>query len=236
MISETRAKLLGMLPDKLMIYLVNKTFDRYLKKYATIKCEGKENLTGIKRPVIFICNHLSNSDALIMHKVLQGEDVTYVAGIKLSQNKVTSVEMKVAKTIPIKPNSADKEAISKIIKTLKGGTNIFIFPEGTRSRNAKMLEAKKGIVLIARMAKVPVVPMCIFGSEKFLPINDEDMGKEEFHSADITVKIGKPMELPEKLENENKHEYEERASYYFMKNIADLLPEEYRGFYGEKHN
>lgn len=49
------------------------------------------------------------------------------------------------------------------------------------------------------MAKVPVVPMCIFGTEKFLPINDKDMGKEEFHSADITVRIGKPLELLKSL-------------------------------------
>lgn len=47
------------------------------------------------------------------------------------------------KNIAVKPNTADKEAITTMIKTVKNGENILIFPEGTRSRTGAMIEGKR---------------------------------------------------------------------------------------------
>lgn len=97
-----------------------------------------------------------------------------------------------------------------------------------------MLEAKKGIIFFQRMTRVPVVPIGMTGTEKFLPINDEDMGVEKFQYADIHVNFGRPIyydDLPPKNDGEDKHSYEKRLTDYLMYKIADLLPKEYRGFY-----
>lgn len=232
MISPSMVKLITCLPKGLVSFVSRKVLMGYIKKYANIRINGLENLDGCKKPILFICNHLSNSDALVIDNILKNQDITFVAGVKLNSTPLTSLGMSITKTIGIKPNTADKEAISNIIKTLKKGNNILIFPEGTRSRTTSMIEAKKGVVLIQRLSKATVVPLGLVGTEKFLPINDSDMGSEEFQYADITLNIGNPIDnVPKKEKDEDKHDYEERITKFFMESIAALLPESYQGVY-----
>lgn len=231
MISPGMSRLVGMLPDSLIKFLANKILYGYIKKYANIKVEGRSNLSGIKKPMLFICNHLSNSDALVLNTVFKEQELAFVAGVKLTGNVLTNLGMHITKTINIKPNAADKDAISNVVKHLKAGNNVLIFPEGTRSRTASMQEAKKGIVLIQRLSKATVIPVGLSGSEKLLPINDKDMALEDFHYADVTVNIGKPLEIPPKGKEEDRRDYDERVLSIMMKGIAQLLPESYRGVY-----
>lgn len=233
MLSPTFVKVVNMFPESLILKITEIIVNRYLKKYANIKVEGFENIDKAKGTKIFICNHLSNSDGLVLNKLLREKyDPTFVAGVKLSNDPITNLGVKMVKTINIKPNSADKEAITKIVKLVKGGENLVIFPEGTRSRTGAMIEGKKGILLIARLTKAEIIPMGMTGTEKLLPIaKDGDMGGEKFNYADVHIKIGEPILLPAKNKDEDKHEYDERCMNYIMKSIANLLPEEYRGVY-----
>ncbi|MFL0246537.1 lysophospholipid acyltransferase family protein [Candidatus Clostridium stratigraminis] len=232
MISPKITKLLDYLPEGL-VNVVSKTIvNIIIKRYTTIETKGIENLNNIKKPVIFISNHLSNSDALILDKVLKDQDVTYVAGIKLTQNSTTNIGVRLVKTTVLKPNSADKDGLTKIINIVKKGGSILLFPEGTRSRSGSMIEAKKGLLLIARVTKVPIIPIGIYGTEKFLPINDSgDMAAESFHHAKIGVTIGEQMTIEEKEEGEDKASYEKRALTTLMQGISTLIPESYRGVY-----
>ncbi|WP_097026538.1 lysophospholipid acyltransferase family protein [Clostridium peptidivorans] len=231
MISPLAVKIISKLPKSMVCFLAKRIINRCMNKYADIEVTGMENLKDIKKPIIFICNHLSNSDALVLMEVFKEQDLTFVAGAKLSDNPLTNLGISIAKTITIKPNTADKDALSSIIKMLRAGNNILIFPEGTRSRTASLIEAKKGIVLIQRLSKAIVVPVGMWGTEKLLPINDQDMGSEKFHHAKVRINIGKPVDIPVKDKEEDKHDYEERILTYFMKSIAALLPENYRGIY-----
>lgn len=232
MISPKITKLLNYLPEGLVNIVSRKIVNIIIKRYTTLEIKGIENLNNIKKPVIFICNHLSNSDALILDKVLKDQDVTYVAGIKLTQNSTTNIGVRLVKTTVLKPNTADKDGLTKIINIVKKGGNILLFPEGTRSRSGNMIEAKKGLLLIAKVTKAPIIPIGIYGTEKFLPINDTgDMAAESFHHAKIGVTIGKQMTLEAKEEGEDKASYENRALTTLMKGISNLIPESYRGVY-----
>ncbi|KOR25598.1 lysophospholipid acyltransferase family protein [Clostridium sp. L74] len=231
MISPRMTKIIGHMPKGLLKFLSQKILNSYMNKYANLSINGKENLENINKPIIFISNHLSNSDALIINKVLKDQDITFIAGIKLKDNSLTKLGLEITKTIPIKPNTADKEAIYSIVKTLKAGNNILIFPEGTRSRTAKLMEPKKGVILIQKLSKATIVPLGISGTEKLLPINEKDMALERFQYADVTINIGKALEIPKKDKEESKHEYEDRIMNYFMGQIAKLIPKEYRGIY-----
>mgnify|MGYP001283821304 CR=1 FL=1 len=230
MISPSMSKFIGCLPKGLIRFLANKILYGYVDKYAVIKVEGMENIKNIDKPMLFICNHLSNSDALILNKVFKDQNLTFVAGVKLNNNPLTNLGMEITKTINIKPNTADKEAISNIVNCLREGNNILIFPEGTRSRTGKMNEAKKGIVLIQRLSKANIIPVAMWGSEKLLPIN-KDMERESFNHAEVNLSIGKPIVLEPRLKEEDRREYDEKAMITYMKGIASLLPDEYRGVY-----
>ena len=97
MISSRTAKLIGYLPKGMLKYVSKKVVDRYLNKYANITVLGKDNIENIKEPVIFIGNHLSNSDGLVLQKVLRDKNVTFVAGMKLSNNPLTNIGMSIVK-------------------------------------------------------------------------------------------------------------------------------------------
>lgn len=223
--------LLNILPSNVSHKLTRKYVQSNIKKYGNLKVEGFEKIKNIEGPIIFIANHLSNSDGLIINEILYGTNTTFVAGVKLADNDFTNKGIGYVKTIPIKPNSADKDAINKIVQTLKRGENIMIFPEGTRSRTGKMIEAKKGLLLIAKLSKAKIVPIGITGSEKFLPINDKDMGEEKFSKANVIVRFGDYFYMPEKNKDEDKNEYTERALREVMVKVAELVPKEYRGVY-----
>ena len=194
MISTAAAKIINILPDNLAKCISKKLVDKYLKKYASIDVEGSENLKGIKKPTIIISNHLSNSDGLVLDKALKEIDPTFVAGVKLSDNAVTSIGMYVIKTTSIKPNTADQDGLKKVIRLAMQGESLLLFPEGTRSRVGSLIEARKGILLIARMTGAPIVPVGLYGTEKLLPINKGgDMSAETFHNADVHINIGKTI-------------------------------------------
>lgn len=232
MLNNTTATLISLLPTGFVTFISRKVVEGYLKKYATISINGKEKLDKIKKPTIFICNHLSNSDGLVLDKVLKSVDPTFVAGVKLSDNKVTNIGVNVIKTTNIIPNTSDREGLKRVIKLVKSGESLLIFPEGTRSRVGSLIQARRGILLIARMTGAPIVPLALHGTEKLLPINKEgNMSAETFHHAKVEVTIGDQYDLPKKQEGQDKKVYEEELLNHMMKSIATLLPEDYRGVY-----
>jgi 1-acyl-sn-glycerol-3-phosphate acyltransferase len=218
--------LINYLPEPLTIRIAKIYLDAKIKKYARINVTGLEHLNGLTRPCLFICNHLSNADGLILDRVFKQENLTFVAGKKLGQNSYTNLGLKIVKTIPIMPNTPDRAAIKKVVDTVRDGNSVLVFPEGTRSRNSKLQPGKRGILLFARMTGVPIVPVAISGTEKLLPIN-EDMGREKFFRADVNVNIGSSFTLPERETGADKEEWNEACMNRIMTGIARLLPEEY---------
>lgn len=232
MIVAITARLINLLPKKMTNYISNIIVNKYLSKYANINVVGSENLKGVETPTIFVCNHLSNSDGLVLAQALKEINPTFVAGEKLSNDAVTNIGVNVVKTTNIKPNTTDKEGIKKLIKLIDENESLLIFPEGTRSRSGSLIEGKKGILLIARMAKAPIVPIGLYGTERLLPISKEgEMSKEKFNYADVHIKIGAQFKLPKKGAEHSKKDYKDYALDYIMRRIAELLPEDYRGIY-----
>ncbi|MBU3137421.1 1-acyl-sn-glycerol-3-phosphate acyltransferase [Clostridium gasigenes] len=233
MLSPIVVKVMKMLPESLLVKFTKIAVNRYLKKYGSFDVQGLENIEKVKGAKIFISNHLSNADGLVIDMLLRKKyDPTFIAGAKLSDDPVTNLGTRLVKNIQIKPNTADKDAITNMVKLIKSGQNMVMFPEGTRSRGKSMIEAKKGILLISRLTKAPIVPIALWGTEKLLPINEGGtMADETWKHADVHVRIGEPITLPVKPADEDKKEFEKKSMDYVMKSIANLLPEEYRGVY-----
>jgi 1-acyl-sn-glycerol-3-phosphate acyltransferase len=177
---------------------------------------------------------LSNADGVTLEHVLRPRRVYFMAGVKLTGTTLTRVVMEAMDTIPIRPNSPDVEALKHAVEMLKTGKSIQIFPEGTRSRTGQLLRGKRGAGLIARRSGVPIVPVALAGTEKVLPINEQDMGGEQIHHAHVKVAVGKPFHVSDLVCTAAEGEDERQAlADAMMRRVAELLPQEYRGYYGE---
>lgn len=231
MINPIVVKAINCLPPSLIKFITKRVIDGLLNKYANITVENAEELKKINGPVVIVSNHTSNSDALVLNRVLKDISPYFVAGVKLTKTSLSRIGFESFKTVPIKPNSADIEAMKKCIEMVKGGESLFIFPEGTRSRTGELLEGHKGVILIAKKCGVPILPISLVGTNKLMPIDDKDMGKETFNHADVHVTIGKPFMLPDKDAEDSKDTYNDKCMNKIMCSIADLLPPENRGFY-----
>lgn len=157
-----------------------------------------------------------------------------MAGVKLGKNPFTSFFLNTVNCIPINPNSADKNAIKLAIKHLRNNGSVVIFPEGTRSRTGSMIEAKKGFILLVKLAQVPIIPIALEGTEKLLPIDDSDMGSEKPQHSHIKVTVGEPFELPAKSSVPEGSDWEAYCAADAMYKLAGMLSPSYRGIYGDQ--
>jgi 1-acyl-sn-glycerol-3-phosphate acyltransferase len=71
--------------------------------------------------------------------------------------------------VPIDRNASAVAAMKTVIKRLEDGAAVIIFPEGTRTATGHLGEIKSGFALIAKKAKVPIVPVAIVGAWECWP-------------------------------------------------------------------
>jgi 1-acyl-sn-glycerol-3-phosphate acyltransferase len=71
-----------------------------------------------------------------------------------------------AGAFPVDRSGADRAALRTALGFLGAGEAVVVFPEGTRSRDGRLLGAKPGIGLVACRSGVPVVPVRISGTDR----------------------------------------------------------------------
>ena len=71
--------------------------------------------------------------------------------------------------IPVRRGLMDREALDWLRAVLAAGDQVLIFPEGTRSRDGEIHEAKAGFGKLVYEAGVPIVPVRISGSYRSFP-------------------------------------------------------------------
>ncbi len=121
------------------------------------------------RQMLFVCNHRSNYDPLISWRVLRKWHPSFVS--KASNFKVPFYGRMIRRccfmTIDRENPRNAMMTIDRASKLLKADeVSIFVYPEGTRSKNLQLLPFHNGVFKIAQKANVPVVVLTIQGSEK----------------------------------------------------------------------
>ena len=155
-----------------------------------VSVNGVESVTT--PPYIFMCNHQS---ALDIHALMARLPVSFkwIAKRQLFAIPLFGWALKKAGYVSIdreNPREALK-AMDEASRRIREGTNIVIFPEGTRSADGKLLPFKKGGFTLALRAMVPVVPIGIYGSSALQPKGSSIPGKKGV----IYIEIGDPIVL-----------------------------------------
>jgi 1-acyl-sn-glycerol-3-phosphate acyltransferase len=177
-----------------------------------LKVRGLENIPK-NQPLIIVANHQGAADIPVL---LGNIPVCFRFAVKkeLFGLPVFGWYLRQAGYFPIDRAlilSAYK-MVEKIIEILKTGESVMIFPEGTRSRDGSLGEFKRGSLMAALKAGVPILPVAIDGSYNIMP-----RGTWLVRPTKVTLGIGKPILIKSEAEYDAKVKEVRDA-------IAALLP------------
>ena len=161
---------------------------------------GLENIpTDPKKPVLFVGNHNSFFDVILMYTLFH-ERTGFIA--KKAFKKVPSLNLWMMRLYCLFLDRKDTKQGLKTILTaidyIKQGISIFVFPEGTRSKDGNMIPFKAGAFKISTKTGCPIIPVVLSGTadvfENHLPL----IKKQQ-----VVVTIGEPIN-PNSLDKEDK--------------------------------
>ncbi len=166
-----------------------------------------------KDPVIFVANHQSAIDAPLLGRLARGKPHIWLAREELMQWKLLRWILP-RLTVVVDVNSRQKAmgSMLRLVRLVKGkDIDVMIFPEGARYPDDKMHPFYGGFVVLAKLLKRPVVPVCILGVNKVYPPDTFWM----YHHP-VKVIVGKPMALQE---NETDDAFKDRVYRWFVEQV-----------------
>lgn len=136
---------------------------------VNLDIRGEEHLWS-HRPSVFMFNHQSNFDGLLLMKLLR-RDVTAVAKEQLKAMPFVGQIFEFGDVIFINrsDHAAAVEALHDAAVRIREGLSVAISPEGTRQVTPTLGAFKKGGFHLAMEAGVPIVPIVIHNSLDVLP-------------------------------------------------------------------
>lgn len=119
---------------------------------------------------IYMCNHVSNLDPPVVIPLIPRRSSVLVKK-ELFRVPIMATAMRMARFVAVDRSNRDAAiaSIQAATEVMRGGINMAIFPEGTRSMDGHLLPFKKGPFHLAMESKVPVLPITIYGTETMLP-------------------------------------------------------------------
>jgi HAD superfamily hydrolase (TIGR01490 family) len=126
-----------------------------------LEVQGAEYLWS-HRPAVFIFNHQSGIDVLILAKLLR-HGFTGVAKREAARIPGFGQAFRLAGVAFVDRGNTSqaKAALAPAVETLRNGISLVISPEGTRSVTPRLGPFKKGAFHMAMQAEVPIVPIVI---------------------------------------------------------------------------
>lgn len=166
-----------------------------------IEVEGFENIPD--KTCVFMGNHQSILDIPVMRYSTQ-RTLDFVAKKELAKAPLIGYWITHVKSVTIDRDNVREgmKAINQAVNNIKDGYNFTIFPEGTRSKDGKIHEFKKGSVKIATRSKAPIVPVAIKGtsacfedSKEFVPGKVKVIFGEAIETENISREVEKELML-----------------------------------------
>ena len=197
-----------------MMYYISKLILELLARISfKITIYGRENLPV--SPYIIISNHASYVDPTLVGMLRRWNKLSFMAKKELFGSFVSRAWFRAVGCIEV---DRDKgvAGLRKALHALKHGRSVVVFPEGTRSIDGSLQEAKKGAGFLILRAAVPVVPVYIHGTHDALP---KDGGVR--YGTKMSLHAGRPLKVEDFASFSEKKDYGGVATLV-MDRIAEL--------------
>jgi 1-acyl-sn-glycerol-3-phosphate acyltransferase len=137
---------------------------------------------------VFVCNHVSNIDPPALFMVLPR--IAVILKRELRRIPLLGYVMELGGFIYVdrQARGSRREALEKAVDTLRNGISLLIFPEGTRSPDARLLPFRPGPFTMAIEAQTPIVPITVHGTRELMP-----KGKGTIQPGTITLRFHLPI-------------------------------------------
>jgi len=139
---------------------------------------------------LFVANHTSSADAPAVVGAIPRR-IAILLKESLFKWPIAGQAFALAHFIRVNRGARDSAiaSVEKATEALKSGQSFLIYPEGTRSTDGRLQEFKKGAVVMAITAGVPIVPMVCSGAHRV-------MGKRSLviHPGEILVEFLQPID------------------------------------------
>jgi 1-acyl-sn-glycerol-3-phosphate acyltransferase len=196
-----------------------------------VRVEGAVDAIPRTGPVIIAANHASNLDGVVIASTLMpriGRRLQWLGKREMFSWPIVGWMARNGGVHPVDRDGADIEAFRLAQRILEEGHALWVFPEGTRSRDGSLGVARDGVSLLALRSGAPIVPVGIAGSYDVWP-----RGQKLPHPGGrVTVRVGTPFRLDEVLPaGTERRAAKGLATAIIMGRIAALLPPGQRGAY-----
>ena len=166
-----------------------------------------------KGGVIVVSNHVSHLDPLVIGAAIRKRQSTFMAKSGLFKIPLIGAFVKTF-SFPVDRDTPQPSTIKEAVRRLKNGELIVMFPEGGRSKDGSLLDAKRGTGLIAALSGAKVIPAYIDGTNTVLPA-----GAKFIRLSSIRIIFGDSIETKNR---ESGKDFQERIGNDIMKEIKNL--------------
>ena len=139
---------------------------------------------------LFVANHTSSADAPAVVNAIPRR-IAILLKKSLFKYPIVGQAFTLAHFIPVERSKHESAiaSLEKAIQAMREGQSFLIYPEGTRSPDGRLQPFKKGAVVMAIKAGVPIVPVACSGAHRI-------MGKRSLviHPGEILVEFLEPID------------------------------------------
>jgi 1-acyl-sn-glycerol-3-phosphate acyltransferase len=156
---------------------------------------GAENLPKHNETVVYVPNHTSFMDIMIMSGFIP-RPFKYLSKAEIFNIPIIGQAMLMAKHVFIKRDSVESifKVTEETVQHLIDGNSMVVFAEGSRSRDGKLKAFKKGAFQMAKRAGAKIIPVSIGNIHRFMPSSAILPLAPIRH---VYVKIHNPIEMDE---------------------------------------